>query len=88
MARSIINYISEFCSDILRGVGENINDRKEDAVFEERESGIKKAILALIEAEVDDDKIIFLLQKYWDLRFSEAKEYLLQERYYIEEKII
>lgn len=28
------------------------------------------------EAEIDDEVIVSLLQKYWDLRSSEAKEFL------------
>lgn len=44
------------------------------AVFEEETRGIKKAIMAMKEAGIDDEVIVSLLQKYWDLRTSEAKE--------------
>ena len=57
------------------------NARLDEADFEERVIGIEKATASLKEAKVEDEKIIYLLQKYWDLRLSEAKEFLQQERY-------
>ena len=42
--------------------------------------GIEKAVAALYEAEVDEERIISLVQKYWDLRLSEAKEFLKHEK--------
>lgn len=43
--------------------------------------GIEKAIAAFVEADVEENKIIQLLQKYWDLRLSEAKEFVKMPRY-------
>lgn len=34
----------------------------------------------MIEADVEEDKIIQLLQKYWDLRLSEAREFVKKQR--------
>lgn len=62
-------------------IREDSNARLDEAAFEERVIGIEKATAALKEAKVEDEKIIYLLQKYWDLRLSEAKEFLQQERY-------
>ena len=81
MARSTGDSLSGFGSGILENIRENNKASLNEATFEERVIGIEKATLALREAEVEDEKIIYLLQKYWDLRLSEAKEFLLQERY-------
>lgn len=81
MARSIRDSHSGFGSELLESIRENWNARLDEAAFEERVIGIKKATMALREAEVEDEKIVYLLQKHWDLRLSEAKEFLFQERY-------
>ena len=85
MARSFIDSLSGFGGELLERIRESNNARLDDAAFEERIIGIEKATLALREVGVEDERIIDLLQKYWDLRLSEAKDFLLQERY-IEEK--
>lgn len=85
MARSIRDSFSGCGSELLERIRENSNARLDEAALEERVAGIKKATAALQEAEVEEEKIIYLLQKYWDLRLSETKELLRQERY-IEEK--
>lgn len=84
MARSIKDSLSGFGSELLERIRENNNTRLDEAAFEERIIGIEKAIAALREAEVEDEKIGYLLQKYWDLRLSEVKEILQQERYFEE----
>ena len=81
MARSIRDSLSGFGRELLQGIREDVNGRLDDAAFEERVIGIKKATAALCELEVEDEKIICILQKYWDLRLSEAKDFLQQERY-------
>lgn len=85
MERSNRDGSSGFFSELLDSIRENNNARLDEAAIEERVNGIEKATAALCEAEVEDETIIYLLQKYWDLRLSEAKELLHQERY-IEEK--
>ncbi|WP_050607384.1 hypothetical protein [Clostridium niameyense] len=81
MARSIRDFLSGFGSELLERIRENKNARLDEAAFQERVSGIEKAIAALCEAEVEENKIIYLMQKYWDLRLSEVKELLQLERY-------
>ena len=49
-------------------------------VFEERIRGIENTSLALYEAKVEDEVIISLLIKYWDLRPSEAKDFLQETK--------
>lgn len=84
MARSIKDSLSGFGSELLERIRENNNTRLDEAAFEERIIGIEKATAALREAKVEDEKIGYLLQKYWDLRLSEVKEILQQERYFEE----
>ncbi|WP_312355178.1 hypothetical protein [Aminipila sp.] len=81
MARSIRDSLSGFGSELLERIREDSNARLDEAAFEERVIGIEKATAALKEAKVEDEKIIYLLQKYWDLRPSEAKGFLQQDRY-------
>jgi len=79
MAFSIGDILLSFSHNLLERMRDSINDKLDEAAFEERIIGIVKATAALREAEVDDEKIIALLQKYWDLRLSEATELLQQE---------
>ena len=72
---------SELWADIREKSNAKLDERLDEGAIEERVIGIKKATAALLEAEVEDEKIIYLLQKYWDLRLSEAKELLRQVRY-------
>lgn len=85
MIRSIRDSFKGFGSELFESIRENNNARFDEAAFEERVVGIEKAIAAMREAEVEDEKIIYLIQKYWDLRLSEAKEFLRLERYTKEE---
>lgn len=85
MARSLRDSFSGFGSELLERIREDHYARLDDAAFEERVIGINKTISALREAEVEDEKIIYLMQKYWDLRLSEVKEIMRQNRYPEEE---
>lgn len=62
--------------ELLDGIREKANERISDAEFEERIIGIEKATIAMVEAGVNDDTVIAMLQKHWDLRLSEAKAFL------------
>ena len=48
----------------------------DDAVNTERQNCISISVKMLLEAEVDEAKIVLLLQKYWDLRLSEVRNYI------------
>lgn len=80
MARTFKDSFSGFGREILERIREDNYARLDQAAFEERVIGIEKAVAALCEAGVEDEKIISLLQKYWDLRLSEAEEFLQHER--------
>ena len=78
MSRSFIDSLSGFGFELLEGIREQHYIRLDDTAFEERVIGMKNATMALCEVKIEDDKIIHLLQKYWDLRRSEASELLNQ----------
>ena len=71
---SISDFFGEIISDLRQRTGEVL----EDAALKEEVVCIDKATRALVEAKVSDDEIIRLLQKYWDLRASEAHRFLQQ----------
>ena len=80
MARSVGESLLEFGSELLVRTREMCNSKLDEAAFEERIIGIGNATAALYEADITDDKIISLLQKYWDLRRSEAEGFLQREK--------
>ena len=45
----------------MESIRENNNIKLDESAFEERVIGIEKAFLALHEAKVEDEKIIYLL---------------------------
>lgn len=67
MANNIREAFTGFGADVLQGLRENVQNRLDDAAFEERCIGIEKATAALLEAEVSEDVVIQMLQKYWTL---------------------
>ena len=62
--------------ELLEGIRAKANERISDAEFEERIIGIEKATAAMLEAVVDEETIIKMLQKHWDLRLSEATAFI------------
>ena len=73
MSNEFRNAFSGFRQELLDGVRASVQSRSDDAAFEERVIGIENATSAMLELNVKEDKIIQMLQKYWDLRLSEAK---------------
>ena len=53
-----------------------LQERIDEDVFQMQEIDITKTAMAMIEAEIDKDKIKNLLIKYWDLRPSEANRFI------------
>lgn len=62
----------ELLDNIRRAADEKISD----AEFAERIIGIEKATNSMLEVGVDEAQIIKMLQKHWDLRLSEATEFI------------
>lgn len=73
-----IDEFKGFGPEIINNIRQRAADRISDAEFDERIVGIEKATAAMTEAEVDKEVIIRMLQKYWDLRLSEAKTFVEQ----------
>lgn len=71
-----MNILSEIGYAALDSARDAVNEHESDAVYNEKIAGIEKATAAMVEAKVKDDKIIEMLQKYWDLRLSEARKFL------------
>lgn len=80
MDNSIKNAFSGFGNELLEGIREKHQKRLDDAAFGEKIAGIENATAAMLESGVDEEKIIQMLQKYWDLRLSEAKEFLRRQK--------
>lgn len=71
---------------LLKSVRDVVSEHDEQIVYEETVVSIQKATLALCEAKVQDDTIIKVLQKYWNLRLTEAKDYLSSAKKHLGEK--
>ncbi len=71
-------------SNFLESVQERMRSNRQllidNAVYTERQNCISISTMMLLEAEVDEEKIVFLLQKYWDLRPSEARNILYLQK--------
>ena len=74
------SFLGEIGASALQGLRNGVYDKIDKEVYYERIDGIKKAIAAMVEAKVKDDMIIRMLQKYWDLRLSEAIEFLEEQK--------
>ena len=62
--------------EILQRIRTDAQDHMEEAAIHERIDCIYKTAQILKDLEIDNEKIISLLQKYWDLRRSEAETFL------------
>lgn len=66
----------DFPAEIRNRIQADQQEVIEEAVLSERICSIEKVTLALLEANVPKDQIIALLQKHWDLRRSEANQFI------------
>ena len=80
MLQNVSDGLIKFFSEIKDGLRKRHYEIVEDYVLEERIRGIENTSLALYEAKIEDELIISLLIKYWDLRPSEAKESLQEAK--------
>lgn len=74
--KSFGQYIQDFGLDVLQGVRNNIAAHEDEACFYERQNNIVTATVAMRDAGLKDEIIISMLQKYWDLRQSEAASFI------------
>ena len=73
---SIREVLNEIGSGVINGVRERAWDRIDEETYHERMSCIYKATQAFKEAGIEREETIRLLQKFWDLRRSEAEEFI------------
>jgi intein/homing endonuclease len=64
----------------LKVYGDSINQAGEAAFSNAIEIGITNTIAALYDADVDDDEIIIVLNKYWGINRDEAEKRLVFEK--------
>lgn len=64
----------------LKLYGDSINQAGEAAFSDAIEIGITNTMAALYDADVDDDEIIRVLNKYWGINRDEAEERLIYEK--------
>lgn len=76
MENSFREALSGFGRELLDGARERAKEHVNDAEFQERVTGIEKATMSMIEANVEKAVIIKMLQKHWDLRLSEAEKFV------------
>ena len=76
MSKPLREAFDGFGRELLDSIRAKANERISDAAFEERINGIEKATTAMIEAGVDEEVIIKMLQKHWDLRLSETTAFI------------
>lgn len=67
---------SELLSDIRQSVADETNETARNAAAYQWELGVEKAVAAMLDLKISDDRIIAMLQKHWDFRLSEATDYL------------
>ena len=60
--------------------GESLNRVSEDAFSEAIEKGIENTIASLYDADVSDDEIIRVLNKYWGINKSGAESSIIYEK--------
>lgn len=69
-----------FGRELLGSIRQDHQDRLDEAAYEEFIEGIRKATAAMVELGIEDERITSMLIKYWDLRPSEANEFLEQRK--------
>ncbi|SES64766.1 hypothetical protein SAMN02910413_0275 [Pseudobutyrivibrio sp. C4] len=65
---------------LREGIAEAHFERVDEAYFEAIEIGVSNTISALHDANVKDDEIIRVMNKYWGIPFAEAEDRLLIEK--------
>ena len=76
--------LKEFGRELLDGIRQSQQDRLDDATYdaanEEYIEGIRRATAAMVELGIKDERITSMLIKHWNLRPSEATEFLEERK--------
>ena len=70
--KKLSEQVEGFGGDFLQDLRNHVTTYETSAVEKERQKNIAAAAAAMAEAGVADETNIQMLQKYWDLRRSEA----------------
>lgn len=76
MSNGLKEVFRGFGWELLDNIRQAADEKISDAEFAERIIGIEKATNSMLEVGVDEAQIIKMLQKHWDLRLSEATEFI------------
>lgn len=79
--------LQAFGQDVLQSVRNNIAEHEEEACFYERQNNIATAAVAMRDAGLNDETIVSMLQKHWDLRQSETVGFIEWAHSHIPEKL-
>lgn len=77
---NLLDVLKSFSSECLGYIRQKNYEREDEIIQNERALSVMKASSAFLEAEIPEEQSIALLQKYWDLRQSEAKKVLQQAK--------
>lgn len=80
MSNNFRNAFSGFGTELLEKIRADYRDRLNDVAFEERIIGIENATSAMLELNISEEQITQILQKYWDLRLSEARFFINKQK--------
>ena len=80
MSNNFRNAFSGFGTELLERIRADYRDRLNDVAFEERIIGIENATSAMLELNISEEQITQILQKYWDLRLSEARFFINKQK--------
>ncbi len=65
---------------ILTGFGESINRVREEAFYKAIEIGLENTFATLYDANVNDEEIINVVCKYWEISRQDAEDRLIDEK--------
>lgn len=75
-----VNKVRQEFTGFLPEIQQRLRDERDaeiqTACNDERENNIACAVLAMIDADLDDKVVEHMLQKHWNLRLSETKPFL------------
>lgn len=80
MGKKVSDYLSDAGSIMINATREAVRRHEDEVVQEDRNSGVGILTEALLEANVKDDVIIRLVQKYYGMSEKEAEEVMISER--------
>lgn len=76
----ILKYGVKFGGFLKEILGESLTSIEEKIFCDAINIGIENTIAALYDADIEDEKIIELLNKYWGINYREATERLAHEK--------